>query len=328
MSGRHRIAVSYGLVGGAAALGCWLTFSDPFILPHDLPPELSLAAPQRCVAVFLVCMALWFTSLIPHAATGLLALALISVLGVLPQDRTLGLFGNQAVFFMLGVFLLAGAMISTGLSKRITFLALQRFDRSPDRLVRGVTLSAAFISLWMPSYAVAAMIYPILVEIVAALDLPRGSSYAKKLFLGLAWGAIIGSCGTVLGGARAPLALSLLQEAHPDKTISFAGWMIAAIPVVIVMAVIAVVTLGRRITNDLDDITPATKMLDQCVRRLGPLSSRERRLTGLWMVTIVAWVLFGNTVGIAVIAMLAAAALFLLRVVDWNAVTGYVNWGV
>ncbi|MCH8881697.1 MAG: anion permease, partial [Planctomycetes bacterium] len=202
------------------------------------------------------------------------------------------------------------------------------FDRSPQRLVTGVAVSAAFLSLWMPCYGVAAMFYPIILEIVDALELPRRSHYAKKLFLALAWGAIIGSCGTVLGGARAPLALTLLHEAYPAKNISFLQWMLAAMPVVIAMTLVAIVVLHRRIPCDLTDISSATKMLDQRVRRLGPMSPRELRLALLCVVTIAAWIVLGRTVGLAVIATLSAASIFLLRIADWKAVQPYVNWAV
>jgi len=280
------------------------------------------------MGIFLVCMALWFTNLIPLAATGLLAIALLPLLGVLPKNEAFGLFGNSAFFFMLGVFLLAGAMISTGLSKRITLLALQRFDRTPTRLVVGVTVSASFLALWMPEHAVAAMMYPIVVEIVAALQLKRGSNYAKKLFLGLAWGSVIGGIGTFLGGARAPLALSLLHEAHPETRIGFLSWMAAAMPLVIVVTAVAVWMLCLRIPNDIEDIRAATRMLDERVQRLGPMSARERRLGVLNILTIAAWIFLGQTVGLGVIAMVSAVLLFVLRVADWNAVQGYVNWGV
>jgi sodium-dependent dicarboxylate transporter 2/3/5 len=316
------------MIGLALAVATWLVLATPFIRPTNLPAGMPLSAPQSCVAIFLVCMTLWFTNIIPLAATGLLAIALLPLLNVLPKSQAFSLFGNSAVFFMLGVFLLAGAMISTGLSKRITLLALQRFDRSPRRLVMGVILSSAFLSLWMPAHGVAAMIYPIIFEIVDALQLKRGAHYAKKLYLGLAWGAIIGSCGTFLGGARAPLALSLLHETHPETTISFLQWMLAAMPVVIVMTLVALVTIQRRIPDDIADIKAATKMLDTRVRRLGPLSPRERRLAALGLITIAAWIILGEKVGLAVIAMLSASMLFMLRVVGWNAVQGYVNWGV
>ena len=316
------------IVATATIVAIWLCLSEPFITPQNLPAHIPPEAPQRCVAIFVLCLSLWLTSYIPLAATGLLAIALMPALNVLPEQRAFELFGNRAVFFMLGVFLLAAATIDTGLSKRITLSALHRFDQAPWRLVMGTTVSAAFLSLWMPEHAVAAMIYPILVEIVDALKLERGHAYAKKLFLGLAWGASIGGIGTFLGGARAPLALGLLKSAYPDKSIGFVAWMLAAMPIVIIMTVVALVTLRTRIKSDVTDIKPATRMLDSRVRQLGPMSKRERRLAILCVLTITAWISVGEHVGLAVIAMLSAAALFMLRIVNWKNIQGFVNWGV
>ena len=187
----------------AALVGSVLLFlGDPLLPPERLPEDMQASAPQRCLGLFLVCVALWSTNLIPPAATGLLVLGMLPLLGILDAQRAFGLFGNSAVFFMLGVFLLASAMIVTGLSKRVTLIALQRFDKSPQRLVVGVALSAAFLSLWMPEHAVAAMVFPILLETTDSLRLPPGHPYARKLFMALAWGAVIGGVGTFLGGAR------------------------------------------------------------------------------------------------------------------------------
>lgn len=323
-----RLLIKLAIISVAVAVAFWLLLSRPFILPTDLPPEMSPGAPQRCVGIFIVCVALWLTNMIPPAATGLLAIALLPLCNVLPEAQAFALFGNTAVFFMLGVFLLAGATISTGLSKRVTLMALQKFDRSPERLVVGVVVSSAFLSLWMPEHAVAAMIYPIIVEIVDILQLKRGSNYAKKLFLGLAWGSIIGGVGTFLGGARAPLALSMLREQYPELRISFLEWMAAAMPIVVIMTGVAIVVLRVRIRSEVTDIKAATRMLDGRVRRLGPMSGAERRLAALMIFTIIAWITVGHNVGLSVIAILSATMLFALRIVDWRSVQGYVNWGV
>jgi len=312
----------------ALALGTYLVVTDPFVLPSNLPEGMPLAAPQRSVAIFILCMALWFTNIIPLAATGVLAIALLPLLNVLPRDQAFGLFGNSAVFFMLGVFLLAAATISTGLSKRVTLLALKHFDGSPTRLVVGVGVFASFLSLWMPEHAVAAMMYPIVVEIISALNLRQGANYAKKLFLALAWGCVIGGVGTFLGGARAPLALSILHEAHPETTIGFISWAIAAVPVVLLLTPLALWRLCAVVPNDVEDIKAATRFIDERVRILGPMSYRERRLALLNLVTIAAWIVLGHRVDLAVVAMLSATGLFVLRIADWSSLQGFVNWGV
>lgn len=342
-----RSAVLIGAIAIAAVLFLGPTWVVPIHGPTGLPhneladhPEYADAfiperAPQYALVVFILCMALWLTNLIPLASTGLLAIALLPLLGIVQAKQAFGYFGNSAVFFIIGVFLLAAAMIRTGLSKRLTLVLLQRFDRRPGLLVAGVTCSASFLALWMPEHAVAAMMFPIILEIADSLKLQKGhSGYAKSLFFGLAWGAVIGGCGTFLGGARAPLAVELLRDTYRTAdgaamfNVSFLEWMKVSMPLVIVMTALAAVILCKFIPSEVKDITPATRYLNARVRSLGRMSSRERRLTVLGVLTLIAWIGFGHRLDVAVIAVMAAVGLSVLRIVNWQETQGFFNWGV
>ena len=311
----------------------------PYYQLADHPQYASLAvaerAPQKALAIFVICMALWLTNWISLSSTGLLAVALLPTLGVVAPKQAFGYFGNSAVFFIIGVFLLAAAMIRTGLSKRLTLLFLQRFDRSPGLLLAGVTCSAAFLTLWMPEHAVAAMMFPIVLEICETLGLTKmKSAYAKSLFFGLAWGAIIGGIGTFLGGARAPLALELLRdhfqtiEGGAAYNVSFLQWMSASMPIVIVLTATSVLVLVKFMPSDVKDITPATRMLNARVAALGPMSWRERRLAVVGLATILCWIITGHSFDLGVVAILAAVLIAVLRVIDFNDAQSYVNWSV
>ena len=342
-----RYAILLGAVAVAAVLLLGPTWVEPIHDPTGLPfhqlkdhPQyheeyITERAPQYALVVFVLCLALWLTNLIPLASTGLLAVALLPALRIVEPKQAFAYFGNSAVFFIIGVFMLAAAMIRTGLSKRCTLVLLRRFGRSPRSLLVGVICSASFLALWMPEHAVAAMMFPIILEIGDSLGLERGrSGYAKSLFLGLAWGAVIGGCGTFLGGARAVLAVELLHDSfrdhagHPLFRISFLQWMKVSMPLVVTMTGVAVLVLTRFIRSEVTDITPATRMLNLRVSTLGPMSWRERRLAAVMLVTIFSWIFLGHWLDVAVIAVLAAVALSALRIVQWQETQEYVNWGV
>jgi solute carrier family 13 (sodium-dependent dicarboxylate transporter), member 2/3/5 len=291
--------------------------------PEGLTPE-----GQRSLAIFALAIFLWVTQVIPNEATSLLAMALLPVLGVFSEKRTFQLFGNEAVFFILGAFILAAALMRTGLSTRLALLFLSRFKQTPQRLLMGVFLSASFLSCWMSEHAVAALMLPIVLEIARGLDLqPFKSRYAKALFLYLAWGAVIGGVATFLGGARNVLAVAMLSETY-NLSIGFFEWMLAVAPLVILMLVAAWFVVRFSFPADIQNVTQAEAILRKRVSELGPLSQKERRLSIVMLLTIFAWVFLTDYGGLAVYAIIASVLLFVLNIVNWKDIEEYVNWGV
>ncbi|MBF8251272.1 MAG: putative sodium/anion symporter, partial [Deltaproteobacteria bacterium] len=109
------------------------------ILSLPTPAGLSQEG-HKAIAVFFVCVTLWVTSLIPLSITSLLAIILIPLLGIMDSKKAYSLFGNEAVFFILGAFILAAALMKSGLSTRFALAVLSRFGGTPKRLLTAVYL--------------------------------------------------------------------------------------------------------------------------------------------------------------------------------------------
>jgi sodium-dependent dicarboxylate transporter 2/3/5 len=247
---------------------------------------------------------------------------------VLPASRSFELFGSPVVFFILGAFILAAALMRSGLSTRLALAFLRRFGRSPRSLLAGVIFSGGFLAFWMPQHAVAALLFPIVLEIAHALDLkPVKSRYGRALFLALAWGAVIGGIATFLGGARNPLALGILSQ-HYDMSITFVEWVVAVAPFSIILMGCAHFLLLKGFGVDVEDVSRAREVLNQKAKALGPISKREKGVGIVMVLTIVAWIVSGQVVGLASISILAAVALFVFNLIEWKSVEEYVNWGV
>ena len=297
------------------------------ILQLPAPVGLSLAG-QRCLAIFSLCLICWITNALPLAITSLMAMGLLALLRVLESKEVFALFGNEAVFFILGAFILAAALMKTGLSSRIALWLLNRFSTSPARLLLGILLSAAFLSCWMPEHAVAAFLFPVVLEITQALGLKIGKSpYGTALFLALAWGSIIGGVQTFLGGARNVLAIGILRE-FSGQQIGFLEWIIAVWPIVLWNLIIAYLILVRAFPPEISDIRGAVRVLQEKQLARGKITGEEKRALFILLLTITAWVFLGHRIGLATIAIISAVALFLLNIVSWHDVEDYVNWGV
>ena len=296
-----------------------------FITP---PPDgLSIEA-KNAIGIFVMAIILWVTNALPLSVTGLFVIALLPLLDVMSSKEAFSLFGNKAVFFILGAFILAAAMLKTGLSKRIALMMLSRFDGSPRKLVGGIMITCAFLSFIMPEHAVAALMFPVVAVIANSLDLePLNSKYGSFLFLSLAWGAIIGGVGTLLGGARNPLAIGLLKEST-GLEISFFEWCLAVIPIVFVMLVVGFIVLNIFFKIDVTDVKPAKRALKRELDDIGKMTSYEKKAGLIMLLTIFSWVFLGNIFGLAVIAILSGVSLFMFNVLDWDDVESNVNWGI
>ena len=61
---------------------------------------------------------------------------------------------------------------------------------------------------------------------------------------------------------------------------------------------------------------------------MGNISNIEIRTALIMIFTIILWIIWGNEVGLAVIAILSGVSLFIFNVLEWKDVQKYVNWGV
>ncbi len=300
-----------------------------FALIVYLPtPEGLTIEGKKALAIFVLSIVLWISQVIPLMITSLLAIILFPLMGILPADKTYSLFGNQAVFFILGAFILASAVRRTGLSDRIALIFLNWFGHSPKVLLLGVILLSAFFSFWMSEHAVAAMMFPIVTTIALSLKLkPKKSNYGKALFLGMAWGCVIGGVATFLGGARAPLAVGMLRDAT-GESIDFITWVLATLPTVVSLLVVMYCLLIFLFPAEIDDVKRARILLIKRTKSIGRMKRKEL-FTGILMTaTIFSWICFGEKLGLANIALASVVIAFVFKLLTWKEVEEDVNWGL
>lgn len=283
---------------------------------------------QRTLGVFALCAILWITGVIPLQITSILAIILLPILDIMPGAKAFSLFGNSAVFFILGAFILSAALIDSGLSMRMTCFALNRFSSSASSLRTTIMLTAAFSSFWMSEHAVAAMMFPVVMGLVTAFGFKPGESrFGMSFFFALAWGCVIGGIATYLGGARNPLAAGILY-AEQGIEISFLRLLSASFPIVIIMLTLAWVMLKLFFPPEQVDMQKARAELAESRASLGSLSGREIKVGLISLLTILSWIFLHNFFGLATIALFAVALLFIFRLVNWSDIEANVNWGI
>lgn len=306
------------LVASAAFVG---------ILLMGRPEGLSVEG-HRALAIFALTAILWVTEGLPLPVTSLLACVMFSLLNVVPtKDAFLG-FGNSTMFFLIGALLLGVAIVKANLHKRIALLILTRLGKTPQMMVMGTLLMAVGLAMMMPEHAVGAMLFPVILAIISvAVPDPKRSNFAKVLLMALAYGASVGSIGSLLGGGRNPLAIGLYQEIT-GETVTFLGWMVAAFPVVLAMTLSALMVLKWMFPLEELDLDPVERHMRLEVKKLGRLRALDKRVLGIFLTAFLLWVSVGTTVGLAVIAIGVAVVLFAARAITWEDAEKGLPWSI
>ena len=170
-------------------------------------------------------------------------MVLLPLTGVLSAKDTYALFGNEAVFFILGAFLLAAALMKCGLSTRLALAILRRFGHTPRTLLLSLFLMNAFMAFFMSEHAVAAMTFPITLEIARVLGLQPPAEQLRHARSSSPWrgerrSAASPRCSAA-DGRRSRSACCARRAARASPSLQ---WTLAAWPIVAVAA-------GRRLVH-------------------------------------------------------------------------------
>ena len=299
---------------------------------YFLPQQEGLShAGQTMIGILIMAAVLWITEPIPLAVTGLLIMILQPLLGAMPAADVFSSFGNQAVFFLIGAFIIASAIEKHGLHRRIALKFLSYFEQSPRVFTLGIMCSCAFLSFIMPEHGVAALFLPIIASILIAMKIvPKQSNFGKVSMFCVAYGCSIGSLGTLIGGARNPLTIGILSDLAPPVNVTFFEWMLYAMPVVFISLPLVWLALQFSFPIEIKNVTTAKREINKQVSLTGKVQKKELMVLLILLFTIILWIAFSSYqyFGLAAIAILGSVLLFLTGCVSWKDVEQRVPWGI
>jgi sodium-dependent dicarboxylate transporter 2/3/5 len=281
------------------------------------------------IGILLMAAILWITEPIPLPITGILLMITQSIIGIASPQEVFSAFGNQAVFFLLGAFIIAATIKHVGLHKRIAFTFLSFFKNNPKMFTFGIMSSCAFLSFIMPEHGVAALFLPIVTSILITMKLiPRKSNFGKVSMLCVAYGCSIGSLGTLVGGARNPLTIGILAE--QGITVTFFDWMIYSMPIVFIALPVVWIILQIAFPIEITDTTVARKEIEKQLAIAGKISKKEINALIVLIFTILLWSVLSShpQLGLASIAILGGILMVLTGSISWENIEKHVPWGI
>jgi sodium-dependent dicarboxylate transporter 2/3/5 len=284
-----------------------------------------LAWPALGLAAWMACW--WALEAVPLSATALLPLVVVPLLGFENSREILSEYANSSIFLILGGFLIAIAMERCNLHRRIAFNIIARVGDEPTRLVLGVMIATALLSMWVSNTSTALMMLPVATSIAllvtsndAAGDAASVRNFRAVMTVCVAYAATIGGLGTLIGTPT-----NALVQAYAARNLGidlgFVDWMMFGLPTVFVLLPLAWWLLVRVALPFRLDATQATRdLMQRSVRDLGAMSTAEWRVAGIAGIAATLWIarpLLNEVPGLerlndTIIAVAAGLALFVV----------------
>jgi sodium-dependent dicarboxylate transporter 2/3/5 len=200
---------------------------------------------HRLAAVLSGVVVLWVSEAIPMAITAFLGVALAVVLGVAPATEAFAPFADPLIFVFVGTFMLAQAIFFHGLDRRfaLAILALPGVGERPRRVLAAYAGVTCVISMWISNTATVAMMFPIGVSLLAALEArapaPR---FAAALLLSTSFAASIGGLATPVGTPPNLIGVGFVRR-ETGVDLPFFSWMALGLPIAVALFVLATARL-------------------------------------------------------------------------------------
>lgn len=292
----------------------------------------------------------WITEVVPIPVTSLLPIVLLPLTGALEGDIVVSSYGDDIVFLFLGGFSLAIAMEKWNLHKRIALTIVSMIGTSPRRIILGFMVATGFLSMWVSNTAATMMMIPVGLAVAyqAARALSDGEhldeipKFEKCIVFSIGYAATIGGLGTLIGTPPLAILAAITGEIF-GQSISFGGWMLFGVPIVILLLAFAWFYLTFvKFRFGFTQLPGGREVIREEKALLGRLSTEEKAVLAVFIGTAFMWIsrafiwddlLPGISDGL--IAVTAAVILFLLptrraeepRILQWED-SKKIPWGI
>lgn len=235
----------------------------------------------------------WITEAVPIPITSILPLVLYPLLGIEGVPATAAHYGKEIIFLFMGGFIIALGIERAGLHRRIALHIVSRLGGSPSRLILGMMVACAFLSMWINSTAATLVMLPIALSLLDDEEAPEAvrKRMTVPMLLAVAYGATIGGMATPVGTPPNLIFLELWRQLYPDRpTIGFGQWMSVGIPFAAIFLTIGWLLLTRVIFRMGSELVGDAEVVKRRLKELGRTSVEERRAGMVFAAVALLWI--------------------------------------
>ena len=193
---------------------------------------------KGALALFALAATWWIFEVLPIGVTGIAIGVIQAMFLIRKPEVAFKDFMDPSVLFIFGSIVIGLGFSKRGLTKRMAYKMLSIVGERTSMIYLGCFVMTVALTHLMAHTAVAATMFPLLMAIHALYsDEDKPTKFGKGLFIGMAYVAGAGSIITLLGSARAAVAIAFFKE-MTGKEISFfeltyylfpLGWIMVAL---------------------------------------------------------------------------------------------------
>ena len=290
------------------AIGIWFT-----------PVPAGLTAPAwHLFAIFVAAIASVLIGAFPLLTSTMLAVATVVLTGTISPAQAFSGFANASVLLVVIAFLVAQAVVKSGLGHRISLFMVSRFGRSPLGLAYSIVLTDAVIAPAFPSNtARGGVIYPVVLAVAQGAGSRPDDEAQRRLGAYLMFCAMaslaVSSALWMTATSANPIGVQVAKEF--GVTTDFGKWLLVASVPALTAIVLLPVVLARLYSPGVRATPEAPAAARSALAAMGPLSRDERVTAAAFVLMVGGWV-FADQLGLNVtsVAFAGLGVLLMLKV--------------
>jgi sodium-dependent dicarboxylate transporter 2/3/5 len=289
-----------------------------------LPLQGLTYAGHGALALLVFAILVWSSESLSLPVASLIILLIQPILGIVSFENSVKSFANPIIFLLLGGFIIAEGVTSSGLVNRFAYGLISRFGGSPRTILLIVIFATGLLSAWINNLVAFAMALPVLRQIITLEGtgaVNGNSNFAKRLVLGASYGSLAGGVATEIGTGPTLIAASYAN-------LSFGKWMIFGIPLSIVLMLM--IWRALILIFPVDAKQSESKGIQKAGSdELAPLARKEKVALAI-LLLVIALLATSPITGIDsyAVTLFGAALFFLAGIIDWRRAQKRVDWGV
>lgn len=301
----------------------WAMVLVPALLLYFVPVPGLNPGQRHLLAIFVATIISQIAQPVAMGVSVVTAMTVLVLTNTLPAAKALSGFSNPTVWMVFTAFLFARAVTSTHFGLRIAYLFIRRFGHNALTLGYSVAASDVALAPFVPSDTArgGGIIYPIARSLAQVFESEPGATAERigsYLMLVAFHTTYTASAMFLTGMVANPLIAEFARKiAHVDLT--WIRWALAAmVPGMLTLSIVPYL-LYRLNPPQIRDTRQAQALAIDELHRMGPLTSREKRLIVILGGVMAGWITSPwHGLPNAFVALSGLSAILLCGVMSWE----------